>query len=175
MSTKPNPVALIEAVLFASSQPTTAARLSEVLELPLATVEKAIATLQAHLQGGGLELIDGPDGYELEVAAGLRAEVAQALAAQAPALSAAALEVLTIIAYKQPITKVAVDEVRGIASDASLRALLARDLVVAKGKQEGAALYRTTNQFLKVLGLTTLKELPPLPDDVVREVQDATQ
>lgn len=175
MSSTPKPTALLEAVLFASAQPLPPARLRQALGLSEAKLVVLVDHLRADLLSRGLELVDGPDGYELEVAAALRSQVAEILAHEAPALSPAALEVLTIIAYNQPITKMAVDEVRGIASDASLRSLLARELVVAKGKQEGAALYRTTNQFLKVLGLTHINQLPVMPVDSKQESEHATE
>ncbi len=164
-------IALLEAVLFASAQPLTVERLGEVLRLTEEQTQDALQALDQALQQRGIELVGGADGYELEVKADLRSEVAQALSDQAQPLSAAALEVLTIVAYQQPVTKAQVDEIRGIASDASVRALLARDLITTQGKQEGLPLYRTTNNFLKSLGLTALDQLTPLPEIVT----DATQ
>lgn len=155
---------LLEAILFASAQPLTAQRLGGVLQLPEADIQDALLELDQALKQRGIELVGGVDGYELEVKAGLRSEVAEALSDQAQPLSTAALEVLTIVAYQQPVTKAQVDEIRGIASDASVRALLARDLITHQGKHEGLPLYRTTNQFLKSLGLTGLDQLTPLPE-----------
>lgn len=82
-------------------------------------------------------------------------------------LSQAALETLTIIAYKQPITKVEIEEIRGVKTDRPLQTLLAKGLIQEVGRAEGtgrAILYGTTKEFLDYFGLKDIKELPPLPD-----------
>ena len=82
-------------------------------------------------------------------------------------LSAAALESLAIIAYRQPITRAAIEGVRGVNSEGVLRTLLARSLVAPVGRLEQAGrpiLYGTTFEFLQYFGIGSLAELPPLPD-----------
>ena len=81
-------------------------------------------------------------------------------------LTQASLEVLTIIAYKQPVTRVEIDHIRGVASDGPLQTVLAKHLVEERGRLEQPGrprLYGTTETFLKTFGLGTLEELPPLP------------
>lgn len=88
--------------------------------------------------------------------------------AQSPlsnALSQAALEALSIIAYKQPISRVEVDEIRGVQSSGSIQKLVARQLIEEKGRVDGpgrAILYGTTNYFMDYFGLKTLSELPDI-------------
>ena len=162
MSTVKANLRLISATLFASSSPIKKAQILKLTKLSDDEFEAVLKMLSSQLDILGLELVDGPEGYELEVATNLRTAVADMLTNQAQPLSTAALEVLTIVAYEQPIIKADIDQRRGIASDASLRALLARDLIVSIGLKDGSPQYRTTNQFLKVLGLKNISELPPI-------------
>ncbi|WP_342525750.1 SMC-Scp complex subunit ScpB [Chryseomicrobium sp. FSL W7-1435] len=86
---------------------------------------------------------------------------------QATALSQAAMEVLAIVAYKQPITRVEIDEIRGVKSDSAVHTLVARVLLKEVGRAEGtgrAILYGTTPEFMQVFGLSSLEDLPPLPE-----------
>ncbi|KYD20204.1 hypothetical protein B4135_1980 [Caldibacillus debilis] len=92
-------------------------------------------------------------------------------------LSQAALETLTIIAYKQPITRAEIEEIRGVKTERPLQTLLAKGLIQEVGRKEGAGrpiLYGTTEEFLDYFGLKDLKELPPLPDegDVAPDEED---
>lgn len=84
-------------------------------------------------------------------------------------LTQAGLETLAIIAYKQPVTRVQIEEVRGVKTDGPVHTLLARGLIKEVGRNEGAGraiLYGTTDEFLDYLGLKDLSELPPLPEDI---------
>ena len=85
-------------------------------------------------------------------------------------LSQAALETLSIIAYRQPVTRNDIDAIRGVNSDSPLRTLLERKLIQIRGRDEGqgrALLYRTTVEFLQYFGLNTIKEMPKL-----REIEE---
>lgn len=92
-------------------------------------------------------------------------------------LSQAALETLAIIAYQQPITKVEIEEIRGVKSDGPVQTLVSRFLIEECGRKETSGrpiLYQTTKEFLTFFGLTSLEELPPLPDEDFNEaVQEA--
>ena len=84
-------------------------------------------------------------------------------------LSQAGLETLAIIAYRQPITRIAIEDVRGVKTDRPLQTLLSKGLIKEKGRAEGAGraiLYGTTDEFLDYFGLKDLSQLPSLPDDV---------
>ncbi|GEL76114.1 SMC-Scp complex subunit ScpB [Tenuibacillus multivorans] len=87
-------------------------------------------------------------------------------------LSQAALETLAIIAYQQPITKVEVEDIRGVKSDGPVQTLVSRFLIEECGRKETSGrpiLYQTTKEFLTFFGLSSLEELPPLPDDDMNE------
>lgn len=87
-------------------------------------------------------------------------------------LSQAALETLAIVAYQQPITRVEIDEIRGVKSDGPIQTLVSRFLIEECGRKETSGrpiLYQTTKEFLTFFGLSSLDELPPLPDDNIHE------
>ncbi len=90
-------------------------------------------------------------------------------------LSQAALEVLAIVAYKQPITRVEIDDLRGVKSERALHTLNARGLVHEVGRAEGtgrAILYGTTKEFLNYFGMKNINELPELPDESASEIDE---
>lgn len=92
-------------------------------------------------------------------------------------LTAASLEVLAIIAYKQPITRAEVEDLRGVKSERPIATLVSRALVQEVGRAEGtgrAILYGTTKEFLNYFGLKNIKELPPLPEEVDQEDDQPT-
>ncbi|MRG86455.1 SMC-Scp complex subunit ScpB [Salinibacillus xinjiangensis] len=87
-------------------------------------------------------------------------------------LSQAALETLAIIAYNQPITRTEIEDIRGVSSDGPVQTLLSRGLIEEAGRKDTSGrpiLFTTTKQFLSFFGLTTIEDLPPLPEDLVDE------
>ncbi|TWT01092.1 SMC-Scp complex subunit ScpB [Planomicrobium sp. CPCC 101079] len=93
------------------------------------------------------------------------------------ALSQASLEVLAIIAYKQPLTRLEIEDLRGVKSEKPLQTLAAKGLIQERGRAEGAGraiLYGTTNEFLNYFGLKNLDELPPLPEEASDEPEEET-
>ncbi|KOF11224.1 segregation and condensation protein B [Planococcus glaciei] len=93
------------------------------------------------------------------------------------ALSQASLEVLAIVAYKQPLTRVEVEDLRGVKSEKPLHTLAAKGLIQEMGRAEGtgrAILYGTTNEFLNYFGLKDLSELPPLPEEGEQNAEEET-
>ncbi len=161
----PTLVQLVESLLFVAGEPVTVAQLARALEAVPDAVEAALEQL-AQDQGRGIRLQRLGDRVQLVSAPEAAAAVERFLGVQASArLSAAALEVLAIIAYRQPITRAQVDAVRGVDSGGVIRALLARDLVAEAGRLETVGrpiLYGTTELFLRQFGLSALAELPPL-------------
>ncbi|EIA21025.1 SMC-Scp complex subunit ScpB [Listeria fleischmannii] len=94
---------------------------------------------------------------------------------QTTSLSQASLETLAIIAYNQPITRIDVDEIRGVKTDGPIRTLVAKGLITDKGRAEGAGrakLYVTTSEFLDAFGLSSIEELPKLSDPSAEPEQD---
>jgi len=95
----------------------------------------------------------------------------------AQSLSQASLEVLAIVAYKQPITRVAIEDLRGVKCERPLQTLASRGLVKEVGRSEGtgrAILYGTTKEFLNYFGLNSIEEMPPLPEEENSETEQET-
>jgi segregation and condensation protein B len=159
-------VQLVESLLFVAGEPVTLAQLVKALDLPAETVAAALDALAAQCQGRGVRVQRHGEQVQLVSAPESARVVARFLGVQASArLSPAALEVLAIIAYRQPLTRAQVDSIRGVDSSGTLRALLARDLVCEAGRMESVGrpiLYATTSIFLQQFGLTSLADLPPM-------------
>jgi segregation and condensation protein B len=127
----------------------------------------------------GIELKEIAGTYQL-ISKKENAEIIQRLVENPTnqSLSQASLETLAIIAYKQPITRIEVEDLRGVKSERPLHTLVAKGLIHEVGRAEGtgrAILYGTTNEFLNAFGLMNLQQLPPLPDEVAAlEDEDQT-
>ncbi len=165
----------LEALLFASPVPVTTSSIATMLELDLSDMDALLTELKTTLSNRAVELVEGPEGWELAIRRDLRNSVAQGLRDLASPLSQSGLEVLAVIAYDGPTTKAHIDDVRGVASDASLRALLGRDLVQAKGGKAGETSYQLTNLALRTLGISHITELPKLPTKKVSATEKAEQ
>ena len=164
-------LAALEAVLMVVDEPVPAAQLASVLGLPTGQVLELLGELAADYRGEGG---GRPRGFELrELAGGWRIYSAPAFAdvvgrfvvdGQTARLTQASLETLTVIAYRQPVSRGRVAAIRGVNVDGVVRTLQARGLIEEAGQDEdgGAVLYRTTPYFLERMGLTGLGDLPPL-------------
>lgn len=161
----------LEAVMMVADQPLGVVELSGALDQPVAAVQEALARLVADYDGHG----EGPErGFELrQVGGGWRIYVrekydpvvAKLVHEQTPAkLSAAALETLAVIAYKQPVTRAQVSAVRAVNVDTVMRTLLGRGLIREShtDPETGAIFFVTTDLLLAELGIESLEELPPL-------------
>ncbi len=157
---------LIESLLFVAGEPITVVQLARTLQLPADTVETALAQLAEEYRERGIRLQRHGDTIQLVSAPEAALAVARFLGVQATTrLSAAALEVLAIIAYRQPLTRAQIEGIRGVDSSGVIRALLARELIADVGRLETVGrpiLYATTPTFLRQFGLTSLEDLPPL-------------
>ncbi|WP_092332885.1 SMC-Scp complex subunit ScpB [Desulfosporosinus hippei] len=159
--------AALEALLFVAKDPLTLVQLGEILELDIAKIEELLYELRTRyaIDSCGLALLEMNGGFKL----GTKPEVARYIEIlykqPAQALSNAALEVLSIIAYKQPVTRGEVDFIRGVQSDRALATLVEKGLVKDVGRKDGPGrpiLYATTEQFLLHFGLRSLNDLPDL-------------
>ena len=162
----------VEAILFALGEPVTTARLAQALDAPEEDIVDACRGLAAfyETQARGIRLVQLEQSWQL-VSAPRWGEVIRGLLARKKAdkLSPAALETLAIVAYFQPVTRVYLDQARGVDSAHSLGLLLDRELVEPCGNLDAPGrptLYRTTQTFLRSFGLSSLEELPPLPESV---------
>ncbi len=159
----------IEALLFASGEPLSLYELSNHLEEKPKTIEIIIAEMtEAYekVQTRGIKLISIKGKYQL-VTKGENAEYVQKLLKKnkRQSLSQASIESLAIIAYKQPITRIDIDEIRGVKSESAIQRLIERDLIKEVGRLEVPGrpiLYGTTDEFLRQFDLRDLKELPSL-------------
>jgi len=164
--------AAIEAILFVSEAPVSEIELAEVLEIPRVEVAAALVELRDETaeRSGGLVLREVGGGWRFYTTPEMKPYLEQFAASErATRLSAAALETLAVVAYKQPVSRGQVAEIRGVDSERALRTLQRHGLVQEIGHAPGpgqALLYGTTAMLLEKLGINTLGELPPLADHV---------
>lgn len=158
----------IEVLLHASEAPLTASILKKYLSLNTKELTQALALLQQRLDTGVLTLHETASGYRLQVADDYSALIQRVFPQRQERLSQALLETLSVIAYKQPVTRSDIEHVRGVTLSSNiLRQLFDKGWIEEKGYKETLgrpALLHTTAQFLDAFGLTSLDELPPLPD-----------
>jgi segregation and condensation protein B len=167
--------ASLEALLFVAERPLTRREIGTLAGVDRDTVDARLGDLEVSLRARGIRLLVSGDRVELTTAPDAGALIAHYVGADAIRLSSAALETLAIVAYRQPVTKAAVERIRGVDSDYTIRALLHRRLVVELGRAEAPGrpfLYGTGFDFLERFGLTTLEELPPLDVDVAARIAE---
>jgi segregation and condensation protein B len=158
---------LLEAALFASARPITAEELRALdSDASPAAVSGALDEVREHydVEGHGVELVEVAGGWQILTRAEYTEAIERAqLASRPQRLSAAALETLAIIAYRQPIGRAEVEEIRGVQGGSVLTSLLERGLIDVTGRGEGLGrplLYGTTGVFLEHFALRHLEELP---------------
>ena len=160
--------ATVECLLFVSGDPVSLKELSSALEVDQATLKKIINQLTDDFddEARGIKIVEINGSYQLCSKSELYEYVEKLLKPKAKTgLSKASLETLSIIAYKQPITKSSIDSVRGVKSDACITRLAEKDMIKEIGRMEGPGrpiLYGTTDTFLRLFGLKSIVELPPL-------------
>ena len=167
--------AQLEALLFVAERPLTRREIATVAGVDRATVDARLGDLEVALRDRGIRLAISGDRVELVTAPDSGALIARYVGVDAIRLSPAALETLAIVAYRQPVTKSAVERIRGVDSDYTIRSLLHRRLVVELGRSEAPGrpfLYGTGFEFLERFGLTSLEELPPLDVEVAARLID---
>jgi segregation and condensation protein B len=168
--------ALVEAILFVSPEPISAAQISTLLELTPREVKNALEDLESHYQGRGIRLQYHKKKIQITSAPEAAPILESMLELETTStLSQAALETLSIVAYQQPITRPMIDSIRGVNSDGVLRTLLNKGLIDDVGRAEGPGrpiLYSTTTEFLKHFGLSSYEELPPLDFEEIQQTTD---
>ncbi|MHB8841035.1 MAG: SMC-Scp complex subunit ScpB [Candidatus Aquicultor sp.] len=170
---------IVEALLFVSDQPLSKAKIASVVDIPEEEVNQILNDLTNEYRRAdrGFQLREAAGGYRLYSHPAYAPYIEKLiLSFDHRRLTQAALETLSIIAYKQPVTKVDIASIRGVNSDGVVNTLINRGLIKELGKQDTAGqpiLYGTTNRFLESFGLRSLNELPPLdefsPDDDVKK------
>lgn len=158
--------AAVEALLFASESPVSLSILAESLAAEPGDVAEALDAVRRHLDqaGHGVQLAEMGGGWILTTREEHAPAVRSLLRGKRKArLSRAALETLAIVAYKQPVTRPEIEDIRGVDSGSALATLLERDLVTLRGRSEVVGrplLYGTAEEFLSYFGLRDLTELP---------------
>lgn len=159
---------ILEAILFASGERMEISRLAAVLEVDESEIEEAADALanQLAFERRGIRIIRLERGYQMVSSGEMADYVTKALETRKPPkLSSSQLEALTIIAYYQPATKAMVEQIRGVDSAYSIASLMNKKLIEEAGRLNvpGRPIqYRTTPDFLRTFGLSSLEELPPI-------------
>lgn len=168
---KQQTIAALEAVLFASGDPISIDRLSQTFEIKPEEVEKYVAELEKRYneQGSGFYVVRLENTYQLVTREEFAPYIKTAfdIKRRTP-LSPAALEVLAVIAYNQPVTRAFIEQVRGVDCSGVVSTLIEKGLIEEKGRLElpgRPLLYGTTKTFLRSFSLSDLSDLPPLPKD----------
>ena len=158
----------IEVLLHASEAPLTAHSLKKHLSLSTKELKQTLEVLQQRLDTGVLRLHETASGYRLQISDDYSSLIQRTFPQRQERLSQALLETLSVIAYKQPVTRSDIEHVRGVTLSSNiLRQLFDKGWIVEKGFKDTLgrpALLHTTAQFLDAFGLSHLDELPPMPD-----------
>lgn len=165
----------IEVLLHASEAPLTANILKKQLSLSAKELKQALVLLQQRLDTGVLSLHETASGYRLQIADDYSALIQRVFPQRQERLSQALLETLSVIAYKQPVTRSDIEHVRGVTLSSNiLRQLFDKGWIVEDGYKDTLgrpALLHTTAQFLDAFGLNHLDELPPMRDmDAIKAI-----
>jgi segregation and condensation protein B len=168
-------LAQLEALLFVAERPLARREIAALAGVDQTTVDARLGDLEVSLARRGIRLVLSGDRVELATAPEAGALIARYVGADAVHLSPASLETLAIVAYRQPVAKSAIERIRGVDSDYTIRTLLHRRLVVELGRSDAPGrpfLYGTGFEFLERFGLTSLEELPPLDIDVAARLAE---
>ncbi|HKP47903.1 MAG TPA: SMC-Scp complex subunit ScpB [Pyrinomonadaceae bacterium] len=163
-------LAIIEALIFVSEEPLSARTITDVLREERGVVDEALSDLAKEFNGrnGGLQLREVAGGWQFATRPEYHEHVRAFLRSRPSAkLSIASLETLAVIAYKQPVTVPEILEIRGVQSPSSIKTLLDKKLIVAKGRKDTVGrpmMYGTSKEFLLQFGLKDLTELPSMED-----------
>ena len=165
----------LEGLLFVAERPLTRREIAALAGVDRETVDARLGDLEVSLGERGIRLLVDGDRIELATAPEAGALVARYVGADAIRLSPASLETLAIVAYRQPVTRGAIERIRGVDSDYTVRSLLHRRLIVELCRSESPGrpfLYGTSFEFLERFGLTSLEDMPPLDVDVAARLAE---
>jgi segregation and condensation protein B len=171
--------AILESLMFAAGEPVSLARLAAVLDnVPRDAIKKALGEMLLGYGARGVVLEEVAGGYQLRTPKEHALYVRKLLAAKPPRLSRPLLETLAIVAYRQPVTRPEIEQLRGVDSGGVLETLLERRLVRIAGRKEAPGrpiMYATSPEFLEVFGLLDLDGLPDLEEFKELEERAAQQ
>ncbi|TVR75340.1 MAG: SMC-Scp complex subunit ScpB [Sphaerobacteraceae bacterium] len=168
--------AAIVAMLFASSEPVSLQNLGRTTGYPVRQIRDVITGIESDMARLGL-MMQWTDNEHVQIATiPAHAPLVRRLLGleRAARLSPAALEVLAVIGYRQPVTRPEIDAIRGVDSSGVIQTLVARELIEPVGRLPGPGnpvQFGTTGEFLRIFGLTSLEELPELPEELVDQLE----
>lgn len=173
---------IIETLIFITDKPLSVSKIVELIDIPEVNeelVKELIKELQTeYLSRSAIEIREVAEGYQMATKPEFSEYVRRLYRDRTLLrLSPAAIETLAIIAYKQPITKAEIEEIRGVDSTTVLETLLERRLIKIVGRKEVVGrplLYGTTQEFLKYFGISSLNDLPPIEQFIEQNIQEQT-
>ena len=172
---------IIESILFVNEKPLTPQEIAEALDIEKDKALSAIKELQEKYQreGSGLSIVEVAGGYQM-CANPENSEWIKKLYKERfkRRLSSASLEVLAIIAYKQPITRLEIEAIRGVNCEQVIKNLAEIGLIKIKGRKQVVGkpfLYGTTRKFLEYFGLNSLEDLPKLEENSLQELKETAE
>lgn len=160
-----NETAALEALLFAAGDPISKERIAELLDTGIVEVSDLLRQLDKDLKGRGIVLRETAAGWQLSTRPEYFSVVDKLSSTVNQKLSAAMMETLSIIAFTQPVTRVEIEEIRGVNVDRALAKLIELELIEEVGRKAVLGrpiLYGTTENFLQAFGIKSLKELPKI-------------
>ena len=170
----------IEAILFANGASIDPQRIATTLEITEKQAQKALENLKNEYENAnrGITIVKLKDSYQMVTVKEYAPQIRKAmdLRRNTP-LSQAALEVLAVVAYNQPVTKSFVEQIRGVDCSGVIGSLTAKDLIEEKGRLElpgHPLIYGTTENFLRCFNISSIDQLPPLPKDDEKETTEET-
>lgn len=167
----------VEAILFVSGEAVRVDEMAKALGVSMLEIESALNTLRDDYDFNQRGFMLRRFGHQVQLATrALYADdvVRMLQPVQKQSLSQAAMETLAVVAYKQPVTKAEIEQIRGVKCDYSVQSLMNKNLITEVGRKEALGrpiLYGTTEEFLSHFGITSLSELPPMPEQASEEEQ----
>lgn len=164
----PHPKLVLEAALFATQEPLPVSELKKLFsgEITIEIIHRALDELKSDWQGRGIELVQLASGWRFRIRPEYSAYIERLTPEKSPRYSRSVMETLAIIAYRQPVTRGDIEQIRGVSvSTHVIKTLEGRgwvDVIGHKDVPGRPGLYATTRKFLDDLGLSSLKDLPPL-------------
>ncbi len=172
-------MSLLEAIIFASEHPLDAEKLAQIVEVEKERVVEAVEEIRAyyaHNEVRGIELAEIGKGYFFRTKTQHAPYIKKIVLGKEAQLSRSAMETLSVIAFKQPVTRAEIEHLRGVDSSNAIRTLLEKKLIKIVGKKDIPGkphVYGTTKEFLKCFGLKDLSQLPNLKE--IKELERAKE
>ncbi len=167
---------LVEALLFVAYEPLTDKKLADLAECDIKIIQEILADLQDKYADAGYQLSEIAEGWQFLTRPEFAPYIEKLYRPRTQQLSRASLETLAIVAYRQPVTRQDIENIRQVNVDGVVSNLLDKKLIKEVGRRDAPGrpiLYGTTNSFLEFFGLSSIKELPPIDQFIVADEQEA--